>query len=212
MTISAKKSETIEVRLPFATKRAFAERCRAEGITVSEAVRGFVDGRLRRTSRPLVPLAVLAALGAVAAVSTMAWPPDFTAGFDALDRNGDGVLTAAEVDGKPGGCGVALAVPLKREWLVGRRSFAVCNDSPAFAELDSNGDGLARPEEYAAYREGRFYQSYAALDKNSDGNLSSEEYAAVLKLRFLGDAPKLASFRELDRNRDGLVSWTEYLR
>ena len=43
---SPKKSDSIEVRVPFETKRAFADRCRAQGRTVSEAVRAYIDGQV----------------------------------------------------------------------------------------------------------------------------------------------------------------------
>src|SRR5687768_7857478 len=41
-----KKSETIEARLPFTTKRALLARCRSEGKSVSEVVRLCVENYL----------------------------------------------------------------------------------------------------------------------------------------------------------------------
>jgi hypothetical protein len=52
-----KKSETLEVRLPFETKTAFMALCRARGRSASDAVRGFIEaeigarGRLKRWRR-----------------------------------------------------------------------------------------------------------------------------------------------------------------
>lgn len=46
-----KKTEMIEVRLPHSKKEAFKQACEAEGITVSHAVRTFVDAYLRRSRR-----------------------------------------------------------------------------------------------------------------------------------------------------------------
>ncbi|MEL6857315.1 MAG: energy transducer TonB [Pseudomonadota bacterium] len=46
-----KKTEMIEVRLPHSKKEAFKKACEAEGITVSHAVRTFVDAYLRRSRR-----------------------------------------------------------------------------------------------------------------------------------------------------------------
>jgi len=43
-----KKSETIEIRLPHADKTAFVRKCREEGVTVSDALRGFIT---RETAR-----------------------------------------------------------------------------------------------------------------------------------------------------------------
>ncbi|MEL6827358.1 MAG: energy transducer TonB [Pseudomonadota bacterium] len=46
-----KKTEMIEVRLPHSKKAAFRQACEEEGITVSHAVRTFVDAYLRRSRR-----------------------------------------------------------------------------------------------------------------------------------------------------------------
>lgn len=44
-----KKSETLEVRLPYSKKEAFKAACEEEGITASHAVRTFIDAYLRRS-------------------------------------------------------------------------------------------------------------------------------------------------------------------
>lgn len=46
-----KKTEMIEVRLPHSKKDAFKQACEDEGITVSHAVRTFIDAYLRRSRR-----------------------------------------------------------------------------------------------------------------------------------------------------------------
>lgn len=96
-----KKSESLEIRLPFSTKERFMALCRDDGRSASEAVRGFIEteieGRARSRSRVWqVLMAAIAglALGAVAAPS-LAKASAQTA-FEQLDRNGDGVLTKAE--------------------------------------------------------------------------------------------------------------------
>ena len=208
--MAQKKSETIEVRLQFETKRAFVEACRAEGVTVSAAVRGFVEGRLARRAWPVVPLGVLAAIAGVALALPVASTPDFSAGFERLDRNRDRVVVAAEIVEAPSDC--AMALPLSRErWRGGPRPFAVCEDRPAFAALDRNRDGLATVAEYAAYRRDFFHRAYASLDRNRDGTLDAEEYAQTAKTRFLPPAPRLARFEDLDRDRDGRIGWDEYI-
>jgi hypothetical protein len=103
-----KKSETLEVRLPFQTKTAFMARCQDDGRTASDAVRGFIEGELAATSRRKVWTggrmrvwqAIAAAvaglvLGAVAAPS-LAQTASGHATFQTLDRNHDGVLSPAE--------------------------------------------------------------------------------------------------------------------
>ena len=100
-----KKSESLEIRIPYPTKQAFMARCRDEGRSASEAVRGYIEGQLdaapkpapRRTTpwRLIAGAAIVAAMGA-AAVPSLARPGLNAAEFAALDRNHDGVLTYAE--------------------------------------------------------------------------------------------------------------------
>ena len=99
-----KKSETLEIRLPYPTKLAFMARCRDEGRSASEALRHFIDGHLEgrgparrslRRSRHLVAGALFAAaLGAIALPSLAR--PSLRAEFDRLDLNGDRSISLAE--------------------------------------------------------------------------------------------------------------------
>jgi hypothetical protein len=101
-----KKSETIEVRLPHATKTAFMARCREEGRTASEVVRALMEGEIGVGGRPvrnrgwqaLVALAAGLALGAIAVPSLAQSPaePGSRAAFDRLDRNHDGRVSFDE--------------------------------------------------------------------------------------------------------------------
>ena len=102
-----KKSETVEIRLPHATKTAFMARCRAEGRTASDAIRRFIDAELSQTPstrrsprlgwRPLLAAAVAGlALGAVAAPSLAQSSPPTRAAFDRMDRNHDGIVSFDE--------------------------------------------------------------------------------------------------------------------
>jgi hypothetical protein len=115
-----KKSETLEIRLPYPTKLAFMARCRDEGRSASEALRHFIDGHLdgrpaRRThawlsGRLLAGALAAAAMGAVA-LPSLARPTlraeferlaaDPAAGisradFARLDANHDGQISFAE--------------------------------------------------------------------------------------------------------------------
>lgn len=99
-----KKSETLEVRLPHQTKTAFMARCRSDGQTASEAVRGYIETGLLAGSRrsrlrlwQTVAAAVAGlALGAVAAPSLARTASADQAAFHQLDRDHDGVLTLTE--------------------------------------------------------------------------------------------------------------------
>lgn len=104
-----KKSETLEVRLPHAAKTAFMARCRAEGRSASEAVRGFIERELdgdvqaarpRLRWRQLLAAALAGlAVGAAAAPSLAHQAPGSRAAFERLDRNHDGVLSLQEFRG-----------------------------------------------------------------------------------------------------------------
>lgn len=102
-----KKSETIEVRVPYGAKTAFAAHCRERGQTVSEAVRAFIEreigaGRIGRVRTRLwhaaAALAAGLALGAVAAPSLAQTQASHgsRAAFERLDRNHDGVVSYDE--------------------------------------------------------------------------------------------------------------------
>ena len=132
-----KKSESLEIRIPYPTKQAFMARSRAEGRTASEALRGFIEGHLQdegasapadaprgftRRLRVMAGILIAAAVGAVA-LPSLARPGPAPA-FERLDANGDGHISAAEL-------------------------------SAAFARLDADHDGTISGEEYRRGLAGR---------------------------------------------------------
>ena len=103
--MTPKKSETLEIRLSHAAKTAFMERCRAAGVTASEALRAHIEGQAPRRSRRLtVGIAALIGLmiGAVAAPSLAAVGKASSdrAAFVRMDANHDGVVSFAEFRGR----------------------------------------------------------------------------------------------------------------
>lgn len=99
-----KKSESLEIRIPYATKQAFMARCGERGVSASEALRAFIETDLspppktvRRTGswRWIAGALIAAGVGA-AAMPSLARPGLTAAEFAALDTNHDGVLTLAE--------------------------------------------------------------------------------------------------------------------
>jgi hypothetical protein len=99
-----KKSESLEVRLPFAVKAAFMTRCRDEGRTASELVRDFIEREIAapsssarlRTWQILAAALIGLAVGAVAAPSLAHTDGGARARFERLDVNHDGVLSLDE--------------------------------------------------------------------------------------------------------------------
>ena len=98
-----KKSETLEIRLPFPTKQAFMAHCRAEGRSASQELRGFIERRLEprtpvRSARRLhqiIAVTLIAAAVGTAAAPALARATRMTT-FENRDTNSDGVLTRAE--------------------------------------------------------------------------------------------------------------------
>jgi hypothetical protein len=54
-TAKLKKSESLEIRLPYPTKQAFMARCRNDGRSASDALRAFIDGYLVDAENPAKP-------------------------------------------------------------------------------------------------------------------------------------------------------------
>jgi hypothetical protein len=101
-----KKSESLEIRIPYPTKQAFMERCREEGVSASEVLRGLIETRLQPAPRRRLKWAAAAliglALGAVAAPSLalaskgLGGDAEARRTFQRLDADHDGALSYSE--------------------------------------------------------------------------------------------------------------------
>ena len=122
MTRPPKKSETLEIRLPHAAKQAFMARCQAEGVSASQALRGFIEAQIsplpaaapqrrRAWLKPALAAAAALAVGATA-LPSLAGQVD-RSGFDRFDLDHSGAVTLSE-----------------------------------FARLDRNGDGVVSLDEF----------------------------------------------------------------
>jgi Ca2+-binding EF-hand superfamily protein len=113
--------------------------------------------------------------------------------FKAIDTNGDGTLSQAEIS----------AAEMKV--LQNRASTVRGRLEAEFNKLDTNKDGsLSKAEFMAAAPAGpttapNGAPALAQLDKNKDGKVSLDEYRA----------PQLATFDKLDTNKDGTISAAE---
>jgi len=104
-----KKSESLEIRIPYPTKQAFMARCRDEGRSASEVLRDLIETRLtgeaaeaakvaRRRMRLIAGTLVALAVGAVAVPSLARAPHEAQSrrAFERLDADHNGVVTYQE--------------------------------------------------------------------------------------------------------------------
>lgn len=154
-----KKSETLEVRLPYSQKIAFMNACKREGISASEALRAgiaeFLDAHDRQSQRsnPLKEVVTLMRLNTKKTIGSLMALSLGTAIFAAMpsaaedelfakfDKNDDGVLTAGEISK---------------------------NDGKVFEVLDTNGDGQISADEFQ--REAQISQTSDTIEQDDDGN------------------------------------------
>lgn len=148
-----KKSETLEIRIPYPTKTAFMEKAKAEGRAASEIVREQIDAYLEQEPEPVTLKdkvvvqirrnlrgagLLLAGAGSALAITLAASPatalPGRGIGLDATQGVSDDASQPLMIvlDLPAGGL---TATQLGE--LVGQ----------AFARLDTNGDGLILPGE-----------------------------------------------------------------
>ena len=136
-----KKSESLDIRLPYEQKREFMDATRKRGETASSALRRFIatyieEARLAEQPNPVQEItmtlarhrfkSIATAAGAALGVFSIAALPsaaDSTA-FDALDKNKDGLITEGEI--APG------------------------HDADIIAKLDTDGSGGVSREELEA--------------------------------------------------------------
>ncbi|MAK61157.1 MAG: hypothetical protein CMK09_09290 [Ponticaulis sp.] len=153
-----KKSESLEVRLPYSQKIAFMEACKREGISASEALRAgiaeFLEAHERQSqsSNPLKEVVTLMRLNTKKTIGSLMALSIGTAMFAAmpsaaqdelfakLDKNNDGVLTAGEISK---------------------------NDERVFAVLDKNGDGQISASEFQ--REASISNVSDSIETGEDG-------------------------------------------
>lgn len=227
----AKKSETLEVRIPFETKQAFLTACREDGTTASEVVREsvhtYLDGRERPTQQPnrtlimkfpqpvrrygpRVAASAIAAVGlATFAVLPSAAAPDLQAAFKKLDVNGDGVLSADEFAGaKPGGEAKDVIVETRIHKSTDGAAPPAVAKPP---EVKQDAFTFWLPEELggAVDKEQRQFKiiTQREVRVEKDGaDKPSEPHVVAFSI----DDFRKKEFESFDGDRDGKVSYNEY--
>ena len=145
-----KKSETLEIRIPYPTKTAFMEKARAEGRAASEIVRERIDAYLNEEAEPepqtlkdkvVIQIRrnlrgaglLLAGAGSALAISLAASPANALTGHSATLDAPSGVSTDV---GDP----LMIVVDLPEGGLTAAELGELVGK--AFARLDKDGNGL----------------------------------------------------------------------
>jgi hypothetical protein len=164
MARPVKKGESLEIRIPYETKAAFMIRCRADGVSASEALRGFIEAQLAdqppvaESGRQWLRLAAgaMAALGLGAtALPTLARPLE-RAGFDQLDADRNGSVERAEFTAH---AAVSLRIDRGAPLNIGAPQLTLGTEPAddelralilgrAFVRLDRDGDGTVSFAEF----------------------------------------------------------------
>lgn len=166
-----KKSESLDIRLPFEQKREFMEATRQNGETASQALRGFIadyieKARLADNPNPVqeitmtlarhrfktIATTAAAALG-VFSMTALPSAADSTA-FERLDKNKDGMITEGEI--MPG------------------------HDADIIAKLDTDGSGGVSQEELEAAGNHIVIESTAS-EEGEDGETVVKSTVKVLE-------------------------------
>lgn len=232
----AKKSETLEVRIPYETKQAFLTACREDGTTASEVVRESVQTYLDERERPPIPekrtlvmklpqpvrhYAPRIAAGSIAAIGLATFAalpsaaaPDFQAQFSRLDTNKDGVLSPDEFLGPK----FDTVSDNNNDVVIETRTITHSGkDAP---KMEIKPDGMKQeaftywlPDELGGGKDGakdeqREYKfiSHREVKELKDGEKAPEAKTFTFSL----DDMKKQEFDSIDANKDGKVTLEEY--
>lgn len=188
-----KKSESLEIRLPYSQKQAFMEACRERGMTASDVLRSFIaedleaqaqDNSEERTwtmtfkNNPLKTAA--GAASAALAAATFGAGVSFAdeQSFERFDANGDGLVSYSEFMKQLRPSNVDVA----REMIV--RGGEGADDVEVIIEEDGKrierriirgGPGIAPPPPPAPRDSAE--ELFKGLDRDGSGDLTPEEFA-----------------------------------
>ena len=233
--IKSKKSETLEVRIPFETKQAFLTACREDGTTASEVVRESVQTYLDERERPPIqekrtlvmklpqpvrhygPRIAAGSIAAIGLATFVALPsaaaPDFKAQFNQMDANSDGVLSADEFLGsaKPAS-GEEKNIVIETRKVVRQGDPADAARADWTPQVKQEAFAYSLPDELRSdkteekHQEFRFItRSETKTSDDADAGKSAEE-----TFTFSINDFRQNEFDTIDADKDGKVSLVEY--
>lgn len=138
--------------------------------------------------------------------------------FELFDRDGDGVITPAELSGALGRLGLGLSVPAPVGALDAVVAAYIAPGMPGlrFADFEALHAELAagKDEEGKGEEEEMMREAFGVFDEDGDGYISAAELQAVLGRMGLPEAGCMARVRDMiaaaDRDSDGRVDFEEF--
>lgn len=243
-TQKSKKSEMLEIRISYEQKQALLAYCRDTGDSASGLVRNLISDRVEPSSWRTVfnrertqdmlnllrtkPRAALAGAAGSAALMALAiaapsGAQDARSAYDALDTNGDEIVTLTEFVDVVRSEG--LVWNPRADANAPRRQVGLSelegHTRSEFHRYDRNRDGRMTYNEFSGRYVALLHSSFVALDRNSDRRISADELAVSLGGIGFDTAsiernarPRDVMAREMiadfDTNDDGLLDFEEF--
>jgi Ca2+-binding EF-hand superfamily protein len=234
---SPKKSETLEVRLSHAVKKAFMARARVRGKTASELLREFIESYLQETDpwkekrkmlRKLTMRGTMASLATVVTLQLVlpvaaSATPDLQALFERLDTDQNDQLSEEEFSARGSGgyhsavqglhLGDVIPMVIAIHFGVEMSESDMKREDlrEAFMSHDHNSDGNVTFGEFESQQIDELRWVFDTIDADSTGAIEEIEFDRMLDQLPSSFAQNAKTFGEIDNDGSGAVSWKEFL-